>query len=175
MKRILSLAIVAALSFGAATSCKNSAKEAADSQPVEEAVTSEDGTIDEDLFEEITPVEEADIEVDKEDGDVLTYTDIEVKPKFQDGDEKSFQKWIVANVKYPLDASEGGREGTVMAQFTVDKEGKITNVKILRSVNPILDAEAVRVIESAPNWKPASHKGEPIEVSFVLPVKFEIL
>ena len=170
MKRILSLAAVAVLCFAAATSCKNSGKQAAESPAVEDLGTA---------FEEFepvdaTPIEEIEAVEEPENPDRLLYSDIEVKPKFQEGDEKAFQQWIADNVRYPFEASDNNQSGTVVAQFTVDKEGKITDVKILRSVDPILDAEAVRVIESAPSWTPASHEGEPIEVSFVLPVKFEI-
>lgn len=169
MKRILSFAAVAMLCIAAAVSCKNAGK-GAEPQPAEtEAVVdAEDTLADPEATEEIAPVE------DPDDPDAITYADIEVKPKFMDGDEKTFQQWIADNVQYPLEASDNGQTGTVVTQFTVDKEGKITDVKVLRSVYPALDAEAVRVIESAPSWTPGSHEGNPIDVSYVLPVKFEI-
>lgn len=154
----------------AATSCKNATKEAAENQPVEETeavVEQEDPIADRDVIA-IEAVEAPEMP------GAVPYSEIEVKPTFQDGDEKAFQKWIADNIQYPVQASDNGQEGTVIAQFTIDKEGKITDVKVLRSVYPALDAEAVRVIESAPSWKPGTHDGEPVEVSYVLPVKFEI-
>lgn len=170
MRRIISLALVAAMCLTSATSCKHSGKEAQDNLPVEETETvidREEITADGEIVE-IEAVEEP------EEPGRLSYSDIEVKPVFQDGDEKSFQKWIADNVQYPSQASDSGQEGTVVAQFTVDREGRITDVKVLRSVSPALDAEAVRVIESAPSWTPGSHDGEAVDVSYVLPVKFEI-
>lgn len=169
MKRILSLALAAAVAFTAVTSCRNSGKEVQEPQPVEETEAPvEWETVPDEEVTEIEAVEEPEVP------GRVSYSDIEVKPSFQDGDEKSFQKWIADNVQYPVQASDNGQEGTVVAQFTIDKEGRITDVRILRSVSPALDAEAVRVIESAPSWKPGSHEGEPVEVSYVLPVKFEI-
>lgn len=169
MKRIVLLAVAAVLCFAAATSCRNSGKTDGEVQPIEQEVTEiEDGTAQA-TADDLEPVD------DPENPDVLHYIDIEVKPVFQDGNEKAFQKWVADNVQYPAEASENGLQGTVVAQFTVDKEGRVGDVKVLRSVCPVLDAEAVRVIESAPSWKPASHNGEAVDVSFVLPVKFEIL
>ena len=170
MKRLFSIALVTAICLLSASSCRNSGKEAQENRPVEEtgtAVEQEDPLADRDVIE-IEAVE------DPEMPDRVTYSDIEVKPKFQDNDEKAFQKWVAENVQYPVQASDNGQEGTVMVQFTIDRQGFVSDVKVLRGVCPALDAEAVRVVESAPSWTPGSHDGETIEVSYVLPVKFEI-
>ncbi len=76
---------------------------------------------------------------------------------------------------YPEEVKKAGIEGRVVTQLTITKKGKLTNVKLLRGVHPLLDKEAIRVIESAPQlWKPGVHKGEPIDVKYTFPVIFKL-
>ena len=175
MKKVLSFA-VAALCIFAVCSCKNSKKEAAENEPVAEEVATaaedaaaaagvDEATIER-AFEGIVPVEAPDM------ADAVSYAAVDVKPTFQGGDEKAFQKWIAENVQYPQAAIDNNESGTVLAKFTIDKEGKISDVQVIRSVSPALDAEAVRALESAPAWTAGSQGGQPVNVSFVLPVKF---
>ncbi|MBO4571431.1 MAG: energy transducer TonB [Bacteroidales bacterium] len=177
MKKVLSFA-VAALCIFAVCSCKNSKKEAAENEPLAEEVASaaddaaaaaaagvDEATLER-AFEGIVPVDAPDM------ADAVNYTAVEVKPTFQGGDETDFFKWIGENVQYPEAAKENGEQGTVLAKFTVDKEGKISDVQVIRGVSPALDAEAVRVLESAPAWTAGTHGGQPVNVSYVLPVKF---
>ena len=78
------------------------------------------------------------------------------------------------NVKYPVKAEENGIQGRVLCSFVVERDGSITEVKVIRSVDPSLDKEAVRVIQSMPNWIPGMQKGQPVRVKFTLPVTFRL-
>ncbi len=101
---------------------------------------------------------------------------INSKASFDGGDANNFSAWINAHKRYPGEAKKAGIEGRVTTQFTITKEGKLTNVRILRGLHPLLDEEAVRVIESAPQlWEPAwNKKGEPIDVTYTFPVIFKL-
>lgn len=98
----------------------------------------------------------------------------EKKPSFNGGDANMFSKWVNEHKHYPEEAKKTGIEGRVTTQFTITKEGKLVNVRILRGIHPLLDEEAIRVIESAPQiWKPGeNYKGEPIDVTYMFPVIF---
>ncbi|MBP5482683.1 MAG: energy transducer TonB [Bacteroidales bacterium] len=100
----------------------------------------------------------------------------EKKPSFNGGDANTFSKWVNEHKQYPEEAKEAGIQGRVYTQFTITKEGKLTNVKLLKGVHPLLDEEAIRVIESAPqNWKSGeNYKGEPIDVTYTFPVLFSL-
>ena len=100
----------------------------------------------------------------------------ERKPSFNGGDANEFSKWVYEHKIYPEEAKKAGIEGRVYTRFTITKEGKLTNVKLLRGVHPLLDEEAIRVIESAPQiWKPGlNYKGEPIDVNYTFPVLFDL-
>ena len=90
------------------------------------------------------------------------------KPSFDGGSASDFSKWVQAHKRYPEEAKKAGIKGRVVTCFTITKEGKLTDVRILRGVHPLLDEEAVRVIESAPQkWKAGKdYKGEPTETTF---------
>lgn len=96
---------------------------------------------------------------------------------FDGKDEKAFSRWVKKHKRYPEDAKKAGIEGRVVTQFTITKEGKLTNVKILKGVHPLLDEEAIRVIKSAPQkWEPGvNKKGEPIDGTYVFPVIFNLM
>jgi TonB family protein len=104
----------------------------------------------------------------------LPYNLIEVKPTFNGGDAGEFSKWVNENLKYPKAAYEAGIQGRVVLQFTVEKDGKIGDVKVLRGVNPELDSEAVRVVSSSPDWTPGYVKGEPVRVTYTFPLIFQL-
>ena len=104
----------------------------------------------------------------------LTYELYLTMPKFPGG-EKKMIKYLSENVKYPVVARENGIQGCVLVHFTVDKDGAIGDVTILRSGgDPSLNTEAVRVVNSMPNWIPGTKRGKPIRVRFTLPVIFRL-
>ena len=101
--------------------------------------------------------------------DILMFTDS--MPKFPGGGE-ALKNFIQKNLHYPEEAKEKKIEGTVMLDFVVEKDGSLTNVKILVKVHPILDAEAINVIKSMPNWIPGQFEGKNARIRYTLPVTF---
>ena len=94
-------------------------------------------------------------------------------PTFNGGDE-ALMKWLGENIKYPAEAEKDGKEGRVLVKFVVTSTGKPANAEILRSVDPLLDAEALRVVNAMPNWNPGRQDGKPVNVNFTLPVTFRL-
>lgn len=82
--------------------------------------------------------------------------------------------YLNRNVKYPVKAEENGIQGRVVCIFVVECDGSISDVNVIKSVDPDLDKEAVRVIQSMPKWIPGKQKGEPVRVKFTLPVTFRL-
>ncbi|MBN2272764.1 MAG: energy transducer TonB [Bacteroidales bacterium] len=99
---------------------------------------------------------------------------VEEMPRFMEGDISRFLQYICENLDYPAKAAEAGIEGRVMVNFVVDENGKPTEIKIIRPVDPLLDAEALRVIASSPLWKPGRQRGEPVKVSYTIPIVFSL-
>jgi TonB family protein len=99
---------------------------------------------------------------------------VEVKPTFQGGDANNFSRWVNENLVYPKEAHEKKIQGRITLQFTVSETGKVTNVKVLRGVDPILDKEAVRVIELSPDWTPGKSKDRNVPVTYTFPVIFQL-
>jgi TonB family protein len=97
---------------------------------------------------------------------------VEDMPEFQGGTIETFKSWVQANVKYPTMAMENKISGTVYVKFVVNEKGNVQDINIIRSVDPILDDEVVRAMKSAPAWKPGYQKGQPVNVSFSIPVRF---
>lgn len=118
---------------------------------------------------------EAPIEVQQEEEveEVLNFYVIEEKPEFPGGNEV-LMSWIAKNIKYPEIAKENGVQGKVFVQFVIGKDGKVTDVTVIRGVDPSLDKEAVRVIQSMPPWKPGKQRGKPVKVSFQIPINFKL-
>ena len=90
------------------------------------------------------------------------------------GGSEALIKFIQDNLKYPAEAEAKGVSGRVLVQFIVDKEGAIHDAKVLRPVNPSLDAEALRVINLMPNWIPATQNGEKVDSRYTIPLTFRL-
>lgn len=99
---------------------------------------------------------------------------VEQKPGFGGAGADEFGKWVANNIVYPENAKAAGKEGRVTLKFKVDRDGSINNVKVIKGVDPELDAEAVRVVSSAPAWTPGMQNGEPVAVNYVFPVVYKI-
>lgn len=98
---------------------------------------------------------------------------VEEMPEYPGG-MSEFMKFIAQNIKYPADALQGKVEGRVIARFVVCKDGSISDIEIMRSVSPSLDAEAVRVLKLMPKWKPGRQRGKAVPVKFTVPVTFRL-
>ena len=99
---------------------------------------------------------------------------VEEKPSFQGGDANQFSKWVNSRLVYPEIAKENGVQGRVTLQFTVEKDGSVTKVKVLRGVDPALDKEAVRVVSMSPKWKPGKQRDRAVPVTYTFPVIFQL-
>ena len=98
---------------------------------------------------------------------------VEDMPEFPGG-EIALRQYIGNSVKYPADAVKDGTQGKVYITFVVSKDGTIANAKIARSVSPSLDAEALRVVNSLPVWKPGKQRGQAVNVSYTVPINFKL-
>ena len=120
---------------------------------------------------------EYDFVITEDDGDEVIEEDIPFvivsnMPKFQGGDLTEFWKYCQSHTIYPEIAAENGVSGTVTVQFVVNKQGYVVDAVILRSVDPALDKEALRVVNSSPRWEPGDNRGIPASVMMNLPIKF---
>ena len=117
-------------------------------------------------------VEQVEEEVIEE--EAIPFQLVESKPKFQGGDANAFSKWVNQRLVYPEIAKENGVQGRVMLQFTVNADGSVSNVKVLRGVDPALDKEAVRVVSSSPKWEPGKQRDRKVKVTYTFPVIFQL-
>ena len=100
---------------------------------------------------------------------------VENKPKFQGSEDQNvFRNWVQSRVVYPDAAIENGLSGRVTVEFTIETDGSVTNVKILRGVDASLDREAIRVISSSPKWEPGRQRDKTVKVKYSFPVVFEL-
>ena len=99
---------------------------------------------------------------------------VEEKPSFNGGDANQFSKWVNSRLVYPEIAKENGVQGRVTLQFTVNADGTVSNVKVLRGVDSSLDKEAVRVVSSSPKWKPGKQRDRAVKVTYTFPVIFQL-
>jgi len=98
---------------------------------------------------------------------------VEDMPTFNGGEPATeFRKYIAQNLQYPEIAAENGVSGRVIVQFAVDKTGKVVDANAVRSVDPALDKEAVRVVMSSPKWTPGKQRGKAVKVLFTFPINF---
>jgi len=99
---------------------------------------------------------------------------VEQMPTFGSGDAGEFRAWVASNMQYPKEAAEKRLQGRVFVQFVIEKDGNLTNVKVIRGVDVILDKEAIRVVESSPKWNPGLQRGKPVRVSYTFPITFSL-
>ncbi len=97
---------------------------------------------------------------------------VEDMPKFNGGGLEEMQKWVMENTKYPEEAVKNKISGRVFISLVINAKGEVTDVQVLKSIHPLLDAEAVRVISSMPDWKPGSQRGKPVSVQYTTVVDF---
>lgn len=83
-------------------------------------------------------------------------------------------EWLGQNIQYPKEAVDAKVEGRVMVSFVIEKDGFVSNAKVIRSIDPLLDNEALRVVNAMPNWKPGMQDGQPVRVRFTIPVSFKL-
>ena len=117
-------------------------------------------------------VEEVKEEVVEE--EAIPFQLVEEKPSFNGGDANEFSKWVNSKLQYPEIAKENGVQGRVTLQFTVNPDGSVSNVKVLRGVDSSLDKEAVRVVSMSPKLKPGKQRDRAVKVTYTFPVIFQL-
>ena len=143
---------------------------------VEDDVKVEDTFIQEEA-DENTAVEiqeiVAPVQEEEQEEESTPFVIVEDMPEFKGG-EKALLKYIAEHVNYPEMAKENDIQGTVYVGFVVNEKGKVTNVSVLRGVDPLLDKEAIKVIEGLPDWKPGKQSGKNVKVRMQVPIKFQL-
>lgn len=107
------------------------------------------------------------------DNNILDFITLDKQPAFPGGID-GLMKFLSENVVYPSECAKSRIQGMVIVKFTVFKDGKVGNIEVERSANPILDAEAVRVVSLLPDWIPGELNGKPVNVWYKLPVNFKL-
>ena len=103
----------------------------------------------------------------------MLFSVVEVMPQYPGG-QIAMLKYIMENMKYPEQAMKEGIQGRVTVRFIVEKDGSISNVSPIHPVHPLLDKEAIRVVESMPKWSPGKQKGKPVRVQLIVPIMFKL-
>jgi periplasmic protein TonB len=134
------------------------------------AITDEqvETTVNKEVVEVVEQVQEEVQEEAKEEVFII----VEEMPEFPDGGEAGLRAFIAKSIEYPVIAQENGIQGKVYVTFVVDKDGSISEAKVIRGVDPSLDKEALRVVNSLPKWKPGKQRGKPVRVSYTVPISF---
>ena len=126
--------------------------------------------VKEDVKEEVKVEEDTREEVEEN----VVFKVVETMPSFPGGDA-ALMKFISDNVRYPAIAQENGIQGRAICQFTVEKDGSISDIQIVRSAgDETLDKEAKRVIKSMPKWSPGKQRGKAVRVSYTIPINFRL-
>ena len=131
--------------------------------------TEDDASLGVEIMEYHTEVVEEEVEEE-----AIPFAFVEEKPKFQGGDANTFSKWVNSKLIYPEIAKENGIQGRVTLQFTVNVDGSVSNVTVLRGVDSSLDKEAVRIVSSSPKWTPGRQRERPVKVTYTFPVIFRL-
>lgn len=99
---------------------------------------------------------------------------VEVMPTFRGGGLDKFREWLYKRTNYPQAAIDKKIKGTVFLTFIVEKDGSVSNVEVLKGVDPLLDNEAVRVISESPKWTPGLQRGQPVRIRYQVPMSFTL-
>lgn len=144
-------------------------------QVVDNAADVEESNIksEEDHAEFIDITDIVDVQVEEVPQEEAPFQVVEKMPEFQGGDAALYA-YLKKNIKYPSICRENNIQGKVYIQFIVNKDGSIVDPEVIRSVNPYLDKEALRVISTMPKWTPGEQRGKAVRVRFTVPVNFRL-
>ena len=106
--------------------------------------------------------------------DDAPFVTAETMPSFQGGDLNTVRNWVQSNVKFPQIALENGIQGRVILSFVIERDGRLTNIKVLQTPDRSLSEEAIRVLNKSPKWAPGKQRNQVVRVSYTLPVEFRV-
>jgi len=118
------------------------------------------------------PVGNSDAKVTEEDPNKI-FTSVEQVPQFPGGLD-AFGRYLGKNINYPAVAKENGTQGRVIVSFVCERDGSLTDIKVVRGIGDGCDEEAVRVIKKSPHWKPGIQNGRPVRVMYSVPISFSL-
>ena len=110
---------------------------------------------------------------EEEESSQQSFMVVEEMPEFPGG-QAALMSFIAKSIKYPVVAQENGIQGRVTCSFVVNKDGSIVDAEVIRGIDPSLDKEALRVINTMPKWKPGKQRGKPVRVKFTVPINFRL-
>jgi protein TonB len=142
-----------------------------DDVKIDDELQIDDSEADDKTLIDVTPVITATEEKEEETAEVFFI--VEDMPEFPGG-EAALRAYIANSIKYPVIAQENGVQGKVYVTFVVGKDGSVSDAKIARGVDPSLDKEALRVVNTLPKWKPGKQRGKPVNVSYTVPINFQL-
>jgi protein TonB len=102
------------------------------------------------------------------------YSVVEIMPKFKGGDIDKFREWVRKKTRYPETATINGIQGRVYITFIVENDGSVSNVKVAKGVDPLIDNEAVKAVASSPKWSPGRLRGVPVRVAYIIMLNFQL-
>ena len=102
------------------------------------------------------------------------YPTVDIMPTFKGGDINKFREWVQKKTKYPEEATINGIQGKVYITFIVENDGSVSNVKVAKGVDPLIDNEAVKAVKSSPKWSPGKLRGMTVRVSYVIMLDFQL-
>lgn len=143
-----------------------------DDVKIDDELKIEDSEADDKTLIEVAPVVSAKEEKEEE-GAAEVFFIVEDMPEFPGGD-LALRAYIANQIKYPVIAQENGIQGKVYVTFVVGKDGSVSNATIARGVDASLDKEALRVVSTLPKWKPGKQRGKPVNVSYTVPINFQL-
>lgn len=140
-----------------------------DDVKIDDELQIEDSEADDKTLINVAPV--VTVKEEKEEESAEVFFIVEDMPEFPGG-EMALRTYIANAIKYPVIAQENGIQGKVYVTFVVGKDGSVGDAKIARGVDPSIDKEALRVVNSLPKWKPGKQRGKPVNVSYTVPINF---
>jgi len=102
------------------------------------------------------------------------YSAVDEMPKFRGGDINKFREWVQKKTKYPEVATINGIQGKVYVTFIVEKDGSVTNTKVIKGVDPLINDEALKAVASSPKWSPGKQRGTAVRVSYIIMLNFRL-
>jgi protein TonB len=135
--------------------------------------------VESDLGDDLPSVEDEELQKEEEpevkdmNDDPLNFRVVEDLPQFPGG-PLELMKWLTRNLKYPTAAKEANQQGRVVAEFIVEKDGSLTNFKIVKSVSPLCDREAMRVLQMMPRWTAGVQNDKPCRTKVCIPIFFKL-
>lgn len=143
-----------------------------DDVEIEDELEIDDSEADDNTFVDVAPIIETGDE-EEESNDPVPFFILEQQPEFPGGID-ALKPYLVKQIKYPVIAQENGIQGKVYYSFTIEKDGSVTDIKVMRGVDAAIDKEAIRVLNTMPKWKPGMQRGKAVRVSFSGVINFQL-